>query len=67
MPQTVKKPKEKGVQIRIPNYLVYEIDELIADGCGYESRLEFIRDAIRRRIEYVRSVLEREERVKTHV
>ncbi|MEM2351948.1 MAG: ribbon-helix-helix domain-containing protein [Thermoproteota archaeon] len=67
IPQTVKKPKIKNVQIKIPDTLAREIDEVIRLSGRYESRLEFVREAVRQHIDRVRAVLEKEERAKAKV
>jgi len=68
IPQTIKKPKERNITIKIPEPLVREIDEIVLQtSFGYESRLEFIREAIRRHIDYIRSVQEKGEKAKARV
>lgn len=49
-----KKGVRKFVTISLPRELVEEIDEILDSGHAYESRPEFIKDAVRRRIEELR-------------
>jgi len=48
--------KENGYRtIRLPKELVEEIEELIKDkSLGYTSRADFVKDAVRRRIEEIK-------------
>ncbi|MEM4297049.1 MAG: ribbon-helix-helix domain-containing protein [Nitrososphaerota archaeon] len=49
-----KKPQRKFVTISLPRELVEEIDDVLSSGHAYESRPEFVKDAVRRRIEELR-------------
>ena len=50
--------KDDGYRtIRLPKDLVEEIEELIKDkSLGYTSKADFVKDAVRRRIEEIRRV-----------
>lgn len=43
--------RRKYMTVSLPLELIEEIDQIIRAGHGYESRPEFIKDAIRRRLE----------------
>jgi metal-responsive CopG/Arc/MetJ family transcriptional regulator len=48
-------PKKAYLTVSIPRELIEEIDRAIGTGkYGYDSRAEFIKDAIRRRLEELR-------------
>jgi metal-responsive CopG/Arc/MetJ family transcriptional regulator len=55
--RTVQSGRGRFISVSIPESLILEIDKLIAtEKLGYESRPEFIKEAVRKRLEEVRAL-----------
>lgn len=56
MSSTNESNSDDYTTVRLPKELISEIDEIIASGFrGYKSRSEFIKEAIRRRLDEVQT------------
>ena len=55
--RTVQRGRGAFISVSIPESLIQEIDKILAkEKLGYESRPEFIKEAVRKRLEELRAL-----------